>query len=85
MTAGAGPEGDRVSELLTPRERDVLRLLMEGRSNRQIAESMGVDLVTVKAHLGRMLRKAGVKNRVELTLKAMGERPIPKMGMDAQG
>jgi DNA-binding CsgD family transcriptional regulator len=32
---------------------------------------MGVEAVTVKAHMGRMFRKAGAKNRVELTLKAM--------------
>ncbi len=35
---------------------------------------MGIDEVTVKAHLGRMLRKSGVNNRVELTLRAMEER-----------
>ena len=56
---------------MTYRERDVMRLLLDGRTNRQIADSMGIELVTVKAHLGRMLRKAGVKNRVELTLRAM--------------
>jgi DNA-binding NarL/FixJ family response regulator len=63
--------GDLFAAQMTYRERDVMRLLMDGRSNRQIAEAMGIELVTVKAHLGRMLRKAGVKNRVELTLKAM--------------
>jgi DNA-binding NarL/FixJ family response regulator len=69
-----GPAGEPIAEQLTPRENTVLELLMEGRSNRQIAEAMGIDPVTVKAHLGRMLRKAGVKNRVELTLRAIAER-----------
>lgn len=68
------PAGDSVENLMTPRERDVLRLLMDGRSNRDIAASMGIDEVTVKAHLGRMLRKTGASNRVELTLRAMEER-----------
>jgi DNA-binding NarL/FixJ family response regulator len=63
-----------VEALMTPRERDALHLLMDGRSNRDIASAMGIDEVTVKAHLGRMLRKTGSANRVELTLRAMEER-----------
>jgi DNA-binding NarL/FixJ family response regulator len=59
---------------MTPREKDVLQLLMDGSSNRQIARAMGIDEVTVKAHLGRMLRKTGSTNRIELTLRAMEER-----------
>jgi DNA-binding NarL/FixJ family response regulator len=59
---------------MTPREREVLHLLMDGRSNRDIASAMGIDEVTVKAHLGRMLRKTRSANRVELTLRAMEER-----------
>ena len=58
---------------MTPREGDVLRLLLNGRNNQQIAEQMGIGAVTVKAHMGRMLRKAGVKNRVELTLMALAQ------------
>ena len=56
---------------MTEREGDVLRLLLNGQTNQQIADGMGIGAVTVKAHMGRMLRKAGVKNRVELTLKAL--------------
>jgi len=52
----------------------VLLLLMDGSSNRQIAKAMGIDEVTVKAHLGRMLRKTGSSNRIELTLRAMEEK-----------
>jgi DNA-binding NarL/FixJ family response regulator len=68
-----GDEPERICELMTRRESDVLRLLMRGFGNRQIGEAMGIDPVTVKAHLGRMLRKAGVKSRVELTLMAVEE------------
>jgi len=72
---GAGSSGvDGVTEKMTPRERDVLRLLMDGSTNRQIAQAMGIDEVTVKAHLGRMLRKTGATNRIELTLRAMEEK-----------
>ena len=65
---------DALEEKMTPRERQVLKLLMDGRSNRDIASAMKIDEVTVKAHLGRMLRKTGANNRVELTLRAMEER-----------
>ena len=65
---------DRLIDQVTPREREVLDLLMEGRSNREIATSLNIDEVTVKAHLGRMLRKAAVSNRVELTLRALEEQ-----------
>ena len=39
------------------------------------AAAMGIEQATVKAHLGRMLRKTRAKNRVELTLRAMEEKP----------
>lgn len=61
------------SDSMTRREQEVLHLLMAGQNNRQIASVLGIELVTVKAHLGRMLRKAHVKNRVELTVKAMAD------------
>jgi len=70
------PPGEATfSDRMTHREREVLRLLMDGQTNRQIAETLGIEPVTVKAHLGRMLRKARVKNRIELTVKAMADDP----------
>lgn len=68
------PSGDSIVKRMTAREREVLELLMDGRSNRAIAEALGIDEATVKAHLGRMLRKTGAHNRVELTLRAIEER-----------
>lgn len=72
--AAGGPHSDSIEFMMTPRERDVLKLLMDGKSNRDIAAAMEIDEVTVKAHLGRMLRKTRSSNRVELTLRAMDER-----------
>jgi DNA-binding NarL/FixJ family response regulator len=63
-----------IAGAMTKRELEVLTLLMDGRTNRDIASAMGIDEVTVKAHLGRMLRKTHCSNRVELTLRAMEER-----------
>lgn len=73
-TQAAAGATDPISSKMTPREMEVLALLMDGRSNRDIAQAMGIDETTVKAHLGRMLRKTGATNRVELTLRAMEER-----------
>lgn len=55
----------------TRRELEVLRLLVLGQPNRQIAQILGVDEGTVKAHLGRVMRKAGVGNRTALTMRAI--------------
>lgn len=74
-----GPEAGTnqpIAEMLTERELDVLHLLMSGRSNREIAAAMGIEQATVKAHLGRMLRKTRAHNRVELTLRAMEEQDV---------
>lgn len=79
--AGSAPAGgETVSSLMTPREKQVLELLMDGRTNRDIASAMGIDETTVKAHLGRMLRKTGASNRVELTLRALDERELGPAG-----
>ena len=55
----------------TDRELQVLRLLVTGLGNREIAESLDLDESTVKAHLSRLMRKVGAKNRVELTMEAI--------------
>jgi DNA-binding NarL/FixJ family response regulator len=52
----------------TARELQVLKLLRDGHPNREIAQSLGIDEATVKAHLGRLMRKVGVSNRIALTL-----------------
>jgi len=56
-------DDQRAGELLTPRERDVLRLLAQGATNRQIAESLLVGEATVKTHLGRIYSKLDVVGR----------------------
>lgn len=60
-------------ELPTKRELAVLRLLMEGGTNREIASRLQVEETTVKAHLGRLMRKAGVENRTALGMHAIAE------------
>jgi DNA-binding NarL/FixJ family response regulator len=62
--------------VFTRRETEVLRLLVSGHPNRVIAEELGIDLMTVKAHVGRLMRKVGVKNRIALTMQAVNRKLI---------
>ena len=55
---------------LTPREEDVLALLARGRTNAEIGEELFLSLSTVKSHVGALMDKLGVRNRVEVALWA---------------
>jgi len=56
---------------LTPRERDVLRALALGRSNRDIAATLEIGEETVKTHVGNLLGKLGVANRAQAIVQAL--------------
>ena len=56
---------------LTAREEQVLQLLLLARSNREIAEELGIEERTVKAHVGKLMRKIGAENRIELSMRAL--------------
>ena len=58
---------------LTKRESEVLRLLLEGKDNQNIASVMGVSMGTVKAHLNHIYGKVGIKTRQELKERFWGE------------
>jgi DNA-binding NarL/FixJ family response regulator len=49
---------------------EVLQLLVAARSNREIAEALGIEVRTVKSYMGRMMRKVGVGNRIALSIHA---------------
>ena len=55
---------------LTPREVEVLRLLMTGKSNRQIAEALFISGKTVSVHVTNILAKLGVHSRLEAAARA---------------
>jgi DNA-binding CsgD family transcriptional regulator len=64
-------QGDVVSELgLTDRELEVLRLLRDGRTNRQIGEELFITAKTASVHVSRILMKLGVSNRAEAAAAA---------------
>ena len=56
---------------LTDRERQVLELILLARSNREIAAQLGIEERTVKAHVGRLMRKTGAENRIDLSMRAL--------------
>ena len=58
---------------LPKRQRQVIRHLFEGRSDKQIAEAIGIALPTVRSHLCRIYSKFDVQDRTELVLHVMGE------------
>lgn len=62
---------------LTAREKEVLELILLARSNREIARQLGIEERTVKAHVGRLMRKTGADNRIELTMHAMNRPLVP--------
>jgi DNA-binding NarL/FixJ family response regulator len=55
---------------LTGRQSEVLSLLGEGRSTKEIARSLGLSVGTIKVHLSSIFRALGARNRVEAAIKA---------------
>jgi NarL family two-component system response regulator LiaR len=58
---------------LTARERDVLRLVVEGLANKQIAQRLGIGEKTIKTHVSRVLGKLGVADRTQAAVLAIRE------------
>lgn len=70
-------ETDNDSEqLLSNRERDVLRGLIHGRSNREVSESLGISQNTVKFHLKNVFQKLGVSSREDAVRVSLRDRVL---------
>jgi DNA-binding CsgD family transcriptional regulator len=64
------PTNEGVGEL-SGREVEVLRLVADGRSNKEIGDELGLSALTVKSHLARIARKLGTGDRAEMVALAM--------------
>lgn len=62
--------GDLPANELTPQQRNLLRLMIDGLSNREIGEKMYISQSTVKAHLDELMRRTGIHSRISLVAKA---------------
>jgi DNA-binding NarL/FixJ family response regulator len=66
-----GGEGDTPKEILTPRELEVLKLIAEAHSSKEIAQMLVISVKTVERHRANILEKLGMRDRVELTRYAI--------------
>jgi DNA-binding NarL/FixJ family response regulator len=88
-SAAAGGTADTLgmkgSDLLTPREADVLELLQDGNTNAQIAQTLSIGMETVRTHARNIYRKLGISSRRDLArltrpeaVVAAGAAPDPR-------
>ena len=80
---------DRLARL-SPREREVLNFVISGRLNKQIAQTLGITLKTVKVHRAHVMQKMGVSSVAALVHLCEGARPpaakpLAKSGSERDG
>jgi DNA-binding NarL/FixJ family response regulator len=63
----------------TERELEVLRLLVAGHPNRVIGQELGIDVTTVKKHVGKLMRKVGVDNRIALSVQVVNQKLLSNL------
>jgi two-component system NarL family response regulator len=77
--AAAAKLAERVTRIqLTPRELATLRSMAQGRSNKEVAQELGISERTVKTHLGHLFQKLGVASRTE-AVKVATHRGLVRM------
>ena len=63
---------------LTPRQKQILRLVAEGLTNREIARHFGISVRTVEVHRFNLMRRLKVRNVAQLLRRALVQRLLPK-------
>ena len=61
---------------LTERELEVLELLVQGKTNAEIAEEMCITVHTIKVYVANILQKLQVRDRVQVVIKAISEKLV---------
>ncbi|WP_172256800.1 response regulator [Saccharibacillus deserti] len=77
-------EPEQSGDTLTARERDILRQVASGLTNREAAENLGISEHTVKNHLKNILQKLQLQNRVQLTRYAMEKGWVGRDGFGGE-
>jgi DNA-binding NarL/FixJ family response regulator len=72
LAFGVRPRADDRARL-SPRELDVVRLVVDGRSNDEIGGALGIGAKTVETHLARLFERFGIASRTELATRALRE------------
>jgi DNA-binding CsgD family transcriptional regulator len=73
--SGSGVAEFKGIELLTPRERDVVALIVTGASNKEAGRRLDISPRTVEAHRARIMEKLGAKNAADLVCIVLGRGP----------
>jgi DNA-binding CsgD family transcriptional regulator len=73
----AAPVPHGLVEALTPREHEILALLAQRLTNKEIAHTLGISAETVKEHIGNVLGKLGVADRRAAVAKAVSAGLLP--------
>ena len=71
VESGKKSREERLAEPLTDREVEVLRLLVLGKTNREVAQSLRLSLSTIKSHVQRLITKLGVSDRTQAAVRAV--------------
>ena len=70
------PGADKLKDL-TPREKEIVRLIVGGATNKQVASALDISERTVKGHLSNVFQKLGVTDRLKLVLHVTEGQPVP--------
>ena len=65
----------------TPRQLQVLKLMIEGLNNRQIGKALGLSTYTARFHVSKIISKLGVSNRTEAVVVALEEKLVESKDM----
>jgi NarL family two-component system response regulator LiaR len=76
QAARSARNGPETGHDLTPREREVLALMVEGLNNPQIGERLVISVTTVRSHVSSILSKLGVSNRAEAITLALRSKLV---------
>src|SRR5579863_4346610 len=78
LLKGRGTAQEIGNTQLTLREQQVLELILGAHSTREIANRLGIEQRTVKAYVGRLMRKTGADNRIQLSMSALSHSFLPR-------